>query len=277
MKITRRNIRLAIAVAVGLYVLASGVYRGLAQKSDNDQGGVSNAPREETVVDMLSVGMPEGLKSQIRDYTGFRVSFNKDRRTPNWVAWELSGARTEGPSKRSNRFWQDYSVEGCSSVDDYRKSGFDRGHMCPAAEQKWSEEAMRDCFVFANICPQDRALNSGAWNALENKERAWAKRDSAIVIIAGPIYDRSAGERSIGNGVRVPDAFFKILAAPWIDKPRGIAFVYPNMHSPGNMQTYVMTIDQVEKITGYDFFEKLPDDLENEIESKASFREWNRR
>ena len=69
---------------------------------------------------------------------------------------------------------------------DYRRSGFDRGHLCPAADQKWSEKAMDDGFILTNIAPQNNPLNTGAWNTSEGKERQWAKRDSAIIIVAGP-------------------------------------------------------------------------------------------
>lgn len=222
------------------------------------------------------VVMPAAVESQEYDYTGFKVSFNRHNRTPNWVAWELLGVETEGVASRHNKFWQDVNVEGCPTTGDYRNSGYDRGHMCPAAEQKWSEEAMNDCFVMANMCPQDHALNSGAWNTLENRERNWARRDSAIVIVAGPIYE-NGDTKTIGNGVLVPSAFFKVLLAPYVEQPRAIGFVFPNMSAPGNMQNYVMTVDDIEKLTGYDFFSSLPDDIENEVESKASFREWNKR
>lgn len=222
------------------------------------------------------VVMPAAVESQEYDYKGFKVSFNSHNRTPNWVAWELLGVETEGEASRHNKFWQDVNVEGCPTTGDYRNSGYDRGHMCPAAEQKWSEEAMNDCFVMANMCPQDHALNSGAWNTLENRERNWARRDSAIVIVAGPIYE-NGDTKTIGNGVLVPSAFFKVLLAPYVEQPRAIGFVFPNMSAPGNMQNYVMTIDDIEKLTGYDFFSALPDDIENEVESKASFREWNKR
>lgn len=219
---------------------------------------------------------PSAVESKEYQYEGFRLSFNQHNRTPNWVAWELLDSETDGPAKRHNKFWQDTNVEGCPSTNDYKSSGYDRGHMCPAADQKWSQKAMDDCFVMANMCPQDHSLNSGAWNTLENKERNWAQRDSAIMIIAGPIYETS-DKTTIGNGVLVPSAFFKVLLAPYIEKPRAIAFVYPNMSAPGNMQNYVMTVDDLEKMTGYDFFSALPDDMESEVESVASFREWNER
>lgn len=219
----------------------------------------------------------EGTPEQIVEYEGFTVSFNKENRTPNWVAWELLGTEADGTVKRSDNFWQDLTVEGCPSTYDYSRSGYDRGHLCPAADQKWSAKAMNDCFSLANMAPQDHSLNSGAWATLEKKERLWAQRDSAIVIIAGPIYEKGDTKRIGESGVRVPGAFFKVLIAPYVDEPRGIGFIYPNMSSPGNMKEYSMTIDEVEEITGIDFFYNLPDDVEEKIESVASFKDWDRR
>lgn len=223
----------------------------------------------------LAKGQP--ASSIRRDYEGFRLAFNPGNGTPDWVAWELLGTETDGPTARSNRFWQDQDLEGCPSTADYARSGYDRGHLCPAADQKWSPKAMEDCFVMANMCPQDHSLNSGAWNTLENKERVWAQRDSAIVIAAGPIYEKSDTKRIGQAGVRVPGAFYKVMIAPYVDKPRGIAFIFPNMSSPGSMENYVTTIDDAEKLTGLDFFHNLPDDIEHMVESTASFREWNKK
>ena len=223
-----------------------------------------------------SVMLPEGLPSQTKEYIGFTIDFNKDNHTPNYVAWELLGKETTGASGRSNQFWTDPDIEGCPSTKDYTRSGYDRGHMCPSGDQKWSQEAMEDCFVMANICPQKHEINNGAWKTLETKERQWAERDSALMIIAGPIYTEQDRERIGRMGVRVPGAFFKVLLAPYLENPRGIAFVYPNMTAPGNMQDYAMSIDDLEKILGYDFFPSLPDDIENKVESEFSFKEWNR-
>lgn len=221
------------------------------------------------------VGLPDDLTSQIKEYSGFTISFNKDNGTPNYVTWELLENETQGEKGRSNNFWTDSELEGCPSTKDYTRSGYDRGHMCPSGEQKWSEEAMNDCFVMANICPQVHDLNNGAWKTLETKERQWAERDSALMIVAGPIYEKTDKERIGKARVRVPSAFFKVLLAPYLDEPRGIAFVYPNMKVVGNMQDYAMSIDELEKILNYDFFPALPDDIENKVESTYSFKEWN--
>lgn len=222
------------------------------------------------------VKLPDGTPEQIKEYTGFTVSFNKENHTPNYVAWELLGSEVSNDIDRSDNFWQDPDIEGCPAHRDYSYSGYDRGHMCPAADQKWSEEAMFDCFVMANMCPQDHQLNAGAWNTLENKERQWAQRDSAIMIIAGPIYEPADTKRVGDIGVRVPSAFFKAFVAPYVAIPRAIAFVYPNMTSPGNMQDYAMSVDELEEILGYDLFHELPDHIEKAVEAEFSFTEWNR-
>ncbi len=226
--------------------------------------------------DLDKVSQSKEVKSIMKKYEGFTVDFNPDNKTPNYVAWILHGSETEGASARSNKFWTDSDIEGCPDTRDYTRSGYDRGHMCPAGEQKWSAEAMNHSFVMANICPQKHELNTGAWKTLEDKERVWAKRDSAIVIIAGPIYDSSDKETIGKNKVRVPSAFFKVLLAPYAEPMRAIGFVYPNMRCDGNMASYAVSVDDVEKMTGLDFFSALPDSVENDIESIVSFKDWNK-
>lgn len=233
----------------------------------------SSAPTHYRALDAVS--LPKGTPSQVKEYTGFTLSFNHKNKTPNYVAWELLKKETDGQTSRTDNFWTDSEIAGCPSTSDYSRSGYDRGHICPAADQKWSPEAMNDCFVMANMCPQTHALNAGAWATLENKERQWAQRDSAIIIVAGPIYSDSDKE-TIGQAkVRVPGAFFKAILAPYLPKPRAIAFVYPNMAAPGNMQQYTMSIDDLETLTGLDLFHNLPDDIETEVEATFSFKEWN--
>lgn len=274
--VRRKNGRIIPVFSLVCSLMMAGVAMACSQcetdQPDNPSGGgVKHYPDLDLVA---TAGAPS---RQMKSYEGFRLSFNSENKTPDWVAWELLGTEAIGDVPRASQFWQDSEIEGCPNTKDYTNSGYDRGHMCPAADQKWSEQAMFDCFVMANICPQNHSLNSGAWSTLESKERQWAQRDSAIVIVAGPIYSDADTERIGKAGVRVPGAFYKVIVAPYLDEPRGIAFVYPNMSSPGNMQNYVMTIDEVEEITGFDFFPTLPDDIEKKVESVSSFNDWNRR
>lgn len=274
--------KLLLAISL-LLILGGAGYRTVSELIDQpatasaaETSGEKKAADGQRISGIEVADMPHDVPSLLKSYTGFTLSFNPENCTPNWVGWELLASEARGETGRSNKFWTDESLRNCPYTEDYRHSGYDRGHMCPAADQKWSERAMIDCFVMSNICPQDHSLNSGAWQTLEKKERKWAERDGAIVIVAGPVYEKTDTKRIGESGVRVPSAFFKVICAPYIKEPRAIGFVYPNMSSPGNMEQYVMTVDDVEKLTGFDFFSALPDEIENEIEKNTSFREWNR-
>lgn len=227
-------------------------------------------------IENLNTVLTPHQNTQIKNYAGYTVGFNEENHTPDWVAWELLGSETEGITSRSNKFWTDAELNGCADPRDYTSSGYDRGHMSPAAEHKWSDQAMHDSFSMANICPQFPALNRGVWQTLEKLERHWAKRDSAILIAAGPIYTET-DKTTIGRSrVRVPSAFYKAVFAPYGDKPKAIAFVFPNVHVAANIKDFAMSVDQLEEITGYDFFHALPDEIENPTEAVSSFKEWTR-
>lgn len=216
-------------------------------------------------------GIPETLVS----YTGMSMSFNPDLHIPNWVSWELTRDEATGTEPRANSFARDYDVDGCADPSDYRGSGYDRGHMTPAADMKWDRQAMTESFYMTNICPQAKALNTGAWKKLEEKCRQWALRDSAIVIVCGPVLtdqiDKFIGE----NRVAVPKRFFKVILAPYATPPRGIGFIMPNSRVEGGMQCAAVSIDQVESVTGHDFFSELPDSIENLVESECRFNYWS--
>lgn len=239
------------------------------QETDNNNCNISD---NNALLEVLS---PEG--SEIIRYCGFTVSFNPRFHQPDYVAWELTRdeAEADSVSRKGYDFASDPDIEGCAVLADYRRSGFSRGHMVPAGDMKWSPEAMRDCFYLTNICPQTSALNEGAWGALEKNCRRWARRDSAIIIICGPILtDRLT--RSIGQTpVPVPERFFKVILAPGANPPRAIGFIMNNGKVEGGMQAAVTTVDEVERITGYDFFSALPDSIEETIESQSSLPAWN--
>lgn len=265
------KIWLALIVVVTV-IFAVAAYRSTANNESSDA-----RPEPASAGHYPDLHKAKGSAGKQKDYEGFTVAFNPSNHTPDWVGWELTAAEVAGSESRSDNFWRDYDLDGCPDPSDYRNSGYDKGHLCPAADQKWSPEAMSDCFVMGNMAPQDHALNAGAWKTLEEKERLWAQRDSALVIVAGPIYKSSDKARIGEGGVRVPSAFFKVILAPYLPSPRAIGFIYPNMKSPGNMADYAMSVDDVETATGLDFFSTLPDDIEDEVESRYSFTEWNRR
>lgn len=215
-----------------------------------------------------------GQQQQIIRHTGYTVSYNNALRLPNWVAYELTREEARGTEKRSDRFVADPQVEGATATNaDYTRSGYDKGHMAPAADMKWSPTAMKESFYFSNICPQHPELNRRKWKDLEEKIRDWGVADSAIVIVCGPIIEKHSA--TIGkNHVTIPGRFFKVILSPYANPPRAIGFLFPNERAVAPLRTYVVTVDSVEHITGMDFFSALPDELENTIEAEAKPGDW---
>lgn len=225
---------------------------------------------------MLIVITNHSLPEKLINYTGFRISFNSRLHIPNWVAWELTSEEVDGRRRRSNEFHRDAKVDGCSESWDYNDSGYDRGHMAPAGDNKWNANAMYDCFSMANMCPQDYDLNHGSWRILEEKCRDWAKKYKSLFIICGPVATDTMNKHIGRTKVAVPERFFKVVVAPYANPPRGIGFMFPNKDVPGGLQRCAVTIDEVERITGHDFFEALPDNIENTVEAQCQFYQWER-
>lgn len=237
-----------------------------------------NAHAPVTTADSLMiVRAPADMQQQMLYYEGFTVSFNKDLHIPNYVAWELLGSETDGPqSRKGMKFATDSHARGCATDNDYRGSGFDRGHMAPAGDMKWSARAMTDCFYFTNMCPQSKQLNTGSWKTVEDNCRKWAERDSALIIVCGPVLTDRLTQTIGKSHVAVPQRFFKVVLAPWANPPRAIGFIMNNGRVEGGAQRAACTVDQVEAVTGLDFFSALPDDIENQVESQCNYTQWQR-
>lgn len=182
------------------------------------------------------------------------VSYNPNTKIPNWVAWHLTDLHTNGPVGRSNAFFADYAVPSPrAAIEDYKGSGWSRGHMCPAGDNKWDSVAMAESFSLINVCPQNASLNSGLWNSIENDCRNWAKRFQDIYIVCGPVFYRQDHEVIGANKVYVPEAFFKVVLC-LNGTPKGMGFVVKNTAGTKKRDLYFNSIDQVERITGMDFF-----------------------
>ena len=237
----------------------------------------NQAPREqpEGGDDLLRVVTPDSVPSMILERTGYVTSYNKNTKLPNWVAWHLTAERTEGSAKRSGvDFAEDTEVPEPRATDwDYYNSGYDRGHMCPAADNKWSKKAMEESFLFTNMCPQNGNLNRGDWNEMEMACRKWAKKYGDLYIVCGPILYKGKHKTIGKNKVVVPEAFFKVVLRTG-DDPQAIGFIYKNTSGNRPKDSYVNTVDEVERITGIDFFPSLPDDVEKKVEAECDLGLW---
>lgn len=215
----------------------------------------------------------------IKRYAAMTVNFNYSYKVPNCVSYVLTSDMidiTNGPNaehRRNYKFYADPSVRGCPEWYEYRGSGYDRGHMAPANDMRWSRQSMSDCFLMTNICPQDHDLNGGSWNKLELKIHDWAKRHGKIIVATGPIFNGNSRRIGQNNDIVVPAGFFKVVLDP--GRNRAIGFIYENHEGGGGVARHACSVDEVERITGHDFFSALPDNVENTIESTYNFNQWN--
>lgn len=253
----------------------------------SDEEDMNEVPDVKSIMEStLDYTMPDSIKliclplplsnvsEKIIHRKAYIVSYNKDTKNPNWVAWHLTGEHADGPYERLNEFYEDEEIETQrATLADYHRSGWSRGHMCPAGDNKWDEEAMHESFSLVNICPQDTRLNSGLWNSIEMNCRTWARRYGDIYIVCGPVYLNREHEMIGVNRVVVPEAFFKVVLC-LNGTPKAFGIVVRNNSGQKKRDLYYNSVDEVERVTGMDFFHTLPDDIENEVEATANIEEW---
>ena len=222
---------------------------------------------------LMTVGVPHGMSDTLVSYGACDVHFNSTRGIANCTAYELVVNELNGIAERGNEFMADPGVKGCPEPTDYAGSGMDRGHLVPAADLKWSADAMRQSFLLTNVAPMHKALNEGGWAKLEEKVREWTARDSALLVFTGPVV--SDGDTTLASGrVTVPSAYYKVIMAPCVRPVRAIAFIYPNGHSSGRLQQYAVSVDEVERRTGLNFFPFLPSEEQKSLESPVNLDAW---
>jgi endonuclease G len=205
---------------------------------------------------------------------GYTVLYNISCLNPIWVSWHLTAEHADGECVRDNNYYEDEEVPLTrASNDDYKGSGWTRGHMCPAGDNKWDEVAMRESNLLTNICPQHASLNSGLWNKIEQDCRRWAKKYGDVYIVCGPVLLNKEHETIGENKVVVPEAFFKVILC-LNPMPKAIGYIIRNNEGNKKKDQYVNTVDEVERITGIDFFPALPDDIEEVVEAKADIKDW---
>jgi endonuclease G len=247
--------------------------------ADNNEAAPRNAEQRtsgklfdfEKQVDFI---LPSGhTDAELVRHDGYTVRYDADLKNPVWVAYPLLAYEITGDADRDNeRFMPDRAVDGGTALPtDYTKSGYDRGHLAPAGDFKFSQQLTKQSFFMSNISPQAPQFNRGIWKSLEEQVRSWALRDGGLYVVTGPVL--RSGLPTIGrtNEVAVPDAFYKVLlycrkgGSPEI---RMIGFLMKNEASDEPLKSFVVPVDAIEKATGLDFFDKIPDDLERRLESQ---------
>jgi endonuclease G len=220
--------------------------------------------------------LPSSTTNTIIEHTYYTLSYSEEHEQAEWVAYELLSEHLSNNDFERPYFVEDRKVS-TKSADwrNYKGSGYDRGHLCPAGDRKFSYDAFHETFLTSNISPQDHEFNAGIWNRLEQKTRYWAKIFDGVYVITGGVLNNS--KKSIGEeDVTVPNAFFKIILKRSRNELNTIAFMIPNQVSNESIYNYVTTIDLIEMETGIDFFPQLEDTLEDTLESTKDLSSWSK-
>lgn len=282
------------AVKVGIFAaIIGGLFWGFNQFLSGDQPSEDDrtevvttekpnrpkdsGPSEPDFETMPSEFLPTSTTGQIVEHTYFALSYNEEHEQAEWVAFELYKQRLYPPFvERTNNFRPDPKVRKASASDrDYRNTGYDRGHLAAAADMSFNEKAMSESFYMSNMSPQIHNFNTGIWRELEENTRYWAKKNEHLYVITGPVLTAPIREKIGLNEVSVPELFYKILLDYTAPEGKAIAFLIPNELSNKPLSEYVTTIDEIEELTGIDFFADLMDEeTEKEMESASDINLW---
>jgi endonuclease G, mitochondrial len=209
-------------------------------------------------------------------HTGFALVYNEKHEQPDWVAYELTRDEVYGIHDRADNFRADPSINTDSaSLADYRGSGYDRGHLIPAADLKWSLEAMSDSFYMSNMSPQEPDFNRGIWSKLEAVIRNMAVKEGSIHVVTGPVLTDGPYPTIGDNEVSVPNQYYKVVLDYVEPELKAIGFLLPNEGSQQPLAEFATSIAHIEQVTGLDFFPQLPDDIEAELESSVNVSLWD--
>jgi endonuclease G len=217
--------------------------------------------------------LPASTTHKIVRHTFYTLSYSEPDEQAEWVYYELTADMLKGKQPRTDDYRPDSLVSTISAqLEDFRGSGYDRGHLCPAGDMKINLTAMTESFYLSNMSPQKKEFNDGIWNDLENKVRSWALTKGKLYIVTGGVLTSNKGK--IGHdGVTIPKYFYKVIYDP-IGQGKMIAFLIPNEKSTKSLQTFVVSVDSVETLTGIDFFPELPDTLEYLLKRTKDISGW---
>ena len=208
-------------------------------------------------------------------HTAYCLGYNEAHEQAAWVFYELTRSETIKRVDRTDHFIEDAAIgSGSATNADYKGSGYDRGHLAPAADMSWSAEAMNESFYYSNMSPQVPSFNRGIWKNLEALVRDWAYQYDTVYIMTGPVLEK--GLTQIGpNGVSVPKLYYKAVLDMHSSPHKCIGFLLPNAGSQASLQTYAVSIDELEVRTGIDFYSSLPDAEELELEKSVDVSLWS--
>jgi endonuclease G, mitochondrial len=242
------------------------------------------APQEEVdlalaeLVEQAYFGWPSSPFQvlEVVEFKAFTLGYHEQHEQAAWVAYRLNAQGNAPRHNRQDRFRADGRVStGSATPEDYANSGYDRGHLAPAADFSTDQQALKETFYMSNMSPQAPAFNRGIWSKLENQVRAWAETEGEIWVVTGPVLHNQKNLQKIGtNQISVPLYYYKVILDAREPELKMIGFVLPNEGSSKDLQSFVRTVDSIEALTGLDFFPMLPDELEEMLESQHAPALW---
>lgn len=224
-------------------------------------------------INLFSQSFLPKSKGEIVKHTYYTLSYSEANEQVEWVYYELIPSIISGETSRTDDFRSDPLVStGSAELSDYKGSGYDRGHLCPAAAMKINHVAMSETFYLSNMSPQAASFNRGRWKELEAKVRTWAYKEEILYVVSGPVFRNNIG--TIGtNKVTIPGYYYKVIYSP--QNNQMIAFIMPNRKIEESLSGFVVTVDSVEALTGIDFFEAMEDIQEASLENKVNKEHWS--
>jgi endonuclease G, mitochondrial len=219
--------------------------------------------------------LPSSTSNQIIVHDNYTLSYREEYEQAEWVAYELKKEEIANSNFQRPFFIEDNEVKtGSADWRNYKRSGYDKGHLCPAGDRKFSKKAFDETFLTSNISPQKHNFNDGVWNRLEQKVRYWATKYDKVYVITGGVLEK--GLATIGKeDVAVPNYFYKIVVDTNNGNYKMIGFLVPAEDSNAPLYSFVVPVDEIEKRTGIDFFPKLEDKTEAKLESTSDYKNWS--
>ena len=229
--------------------------------------------------DHLRSNIPEGMlpsssSGHIIHHDHYSLSYSEAYEQAEWVAYPLKRSHLTDDMRDRPDFIEDPKVKS-KSADwrNYRGSGYDRGHLCPAGDRRFSELAYKETFYTSNISPQLSEFNAGVWNDLEKQVRIWAKNYGEITVITGGVLE--PGLRTIGQeDVAVPNWYYKVVCRGAEEDFKVIAFLIPHHTLFNSYDSYMVPVDSVEDAAELDFFVEMPDEFAKRAESRINRADW---
>lgn len=258
---------LAVLIAIGIYALNA----YLDNKSDEKLYKEAAVLKKNT----NDFFLPSSTTGQVIHHAGYSLSYHETFEQAEWVAYELKRSHLSGTNYKRPYFEIDKAVKTkAAHWKNYKKSGYTRGHLCPAADRKYSKEAHDETFLTSNISPQTFAFNAGIWNRLEEKVRYWADKNDGVFVVTGGILKSDL--HVIGTEhVAIPDHFYKVILDYNGGNAKMLAFLIKHEESSRPLYEYVVSTDKIEALTGIDFFPQLEDGLENRLERSSDYKNWS--